>query len=652
MKKIVIMTALCCLCTGLRAQVIFKNPLSPRNASYNIQVTLDTERKQIHGRQILLWKNITAAPAHELQFHLYMNAFKNSLSTMSRETGSWKELRDHHGWGWIAVHSLTMNGGQSLLPSSFMIQPDDQNRDDETVLCVPLPRAVRPGETVSLAMEFTVQLPFLTRRSGYRKDFVFAAQWFPKIGVFENGHWNCHQYHANSEFFADFGVYSVEITLPSKMIVGATGILQRCELKDSVKTVTFRAEDVHDFVWTAWPHFLSVTEHYRGIDITVLHEKDHVSSVRRTFSAVEHAIDFFSEWAGPYPYPNLTVLHPPTGCMNAGGMEYPTFITGMTFWNIPAGIRLPEMVTIHEFGHNYWYGMVGNNEFEEAWLDEGINTYYEYMIMNRYYGKDHSMIDLGGIRFGEEENIRSTYIGRPRGDRILRPAWSYIGGGYATYSYNKPCLMLITLENMIGTPVMQRVMRTYFQRWRFKHPKSQDFIDVANEVSGIDLSAFFDQFLKNSFELDYAVASVYAERCRAPEGEWGWHDMTYPVRKENTTATDQEPDSLKSPDMFRSVVKVQRRGEAVLPVDILLVFADGDSVKEVWDGRDRWLRIEHTRPARLVSAEVDPDRKCVLDSNFTNNSRTVKKINTPVHYAAIRLLNLVQTMLAGLGFLA
>ncbi|MEJ2628297.1 MAG: M1 family aminopeptidase, partial [bacterium] len=214
----------------------------------------------------------------------------------------------------------------------------------------------------------------------------------------------------------------------------------------------------------------------------------------------------------------ITIVHPPTKCMYVGGMEYPTFITGGAFWGLPSGIKLTEMVTIHEFTHNYWYGMVGNNEFEEAWLDEGINTYTEIKIMNTYYGKETSLINFAGIKIGEIPSNRFSYISIPDRDKTLQYSWEFIGGGYATFSYAKPALVLLTLENIVGEDTMNKIMKTYFERWKFKHPQTDDFIAVVNDITQQDYSRFFQQLLRGSNELDYRVAAISSRREKNKTG--------------------------------------------------------------------------------------------------------------------------------------
>jgi len=653
-KNAVLCACLFISCHFVWGQIIFEEPLSPRNANYQIQVTYDPAAKQIKGREILNWINISQDRIQTLQFHLYMNAFKNNRSTFARERyGHTGILGEKNAWGWINIDSLKIVNGQDLSSSWAYIQPDDGNPDDQTVIELTLPRSIRPGRNIELEIHFTTQLPWLYRRNGFYEDFVMAGQWFPKIGVYIDGEWNCHQFHRDTEFFADFGNYDIEITLPAEYQTGATGIRQNVDKKGTLKTVTYHAEDVHDFAWTAWPQFLIETRTYDGIEIELLYERDHVSSVERTFEALKRSLDFMDAWIGPYPYPKITVMHPPTGCMNASGMEYPTFFTAGTFWFNPPGFYFLELVTVHEFLHNYWYGIVASNEFEEAWLDEGINSYTEYRIIDQYYGERTGALDIFGIEIGETDMFRLGFIGIPKKDRILRNAWTYIGGGYGVMSYFKSALMLKTLENLIGQGIMDEIIRTYYERWKFKHPKSPDFIDVVNEISGEDYNWFFDQILKGSNELDYAVKSVWTRKYKAAKGvfEQNGKQVTLPLGKDAEDKIARTDITETDNNLYRSVVKIHRQGEVIVPVEILIVFNNGDTIREFWDGKERWTKFEYLRPEKLKYAEVDPDRKLLLDTNFANNSLTVKMETKPLAYIGTKLLYWLQNVLHAFSFI-
>src|SRR5262249_57390475 len=162
------------------------------------------------------------------------------------------------------------------------------------------------------------------------------------------------------------------------------------------------------------------------------------------------ALQRYREWIGPYPYPLLTIVDPGPGGSRAGGMEYPTLITVGTAWWLPRGLRLPEIVTVHEFGHQYWYGMVASNEFEEAWLDEGINSYVEGRIMDDAYGAA-SYVDLFGLRFSSRTLQRLRYLANAQHDPLTRPAWQFLDrASYSAVTYAKTALVLDTLEGLVG----------------------------------------------------------------------------------------------------------------------------------------------------------------------------------------------------------
>jgi hypothetical protein len=319
--------------------------------------------------------------------------------------------------------------------------------------------------------------------------------------------------------------------------------------------------------------------------------------------------------------------------MAAGGMEYPTFFTSDALSWLPAGVRLPEMVTIHEFGHNYWYGMVGSNEFEEAWLDEGINTYSEIKAMDHYYGADGSMIDFGGLRIGEIPYQRLSVIGSGRFDPVLKYSWEFISGSsYSLNVYAKAGLMLLTLEKMLGEPVMARVMRTYFETWKFRHPTSRDFIRVAEDVSGRDLGWFFDQVLNSPDKLDYGISDLQSFEIAAPDGVFD--ERKIPMEAQARPGSERT--TPETPKLFRTEVTAARYGEMIFPQEILVTFDNGEKVREFWDGRDRWKRFVYVRNARVASAEVDPEHRLMLDVNFLNNSRVraLRFTSAPMKFGA------------------
>ncbi len=612
--------------------------VSPRNANYSIDAELDPGRRLLTGREVITWRNISPVTTGEIRLHLYYNAWRNSSSTWLRERGQagrrggLDDLRDED-WAWIDVTAIRLLGVGSAPPidlkkASHPHAPDDGNPNDRTMLSVPLPTAAAPGATINLAVDWTLHVPRTFARTGAIDDFFFIAQWFPKVAVLQAHGWTSHQFHATTEFFSDYGTYDVRITVPNGWIVGGTGVAQPTQsAREGVTTHRFVQDDVHDFAWTTSPRFLDLHERFDDpklppVDMRLLLQREHADQAERHFAAARVALKYYGDWFGPYPYSHLTIVDPAYQSA-ADGMEYPTLITAGTRWIAPARVNEPEDVVVHEAGHQWWYGLVGSNEFEYALLDEGFNTfstaraldvaYPPFLLSDRFFGhfipwvyRDVPLpreVDgdrLNGYRLNAKSDVPST------------PSWRYYPRSGGNISYNKTAVWLHTLERMLGWPMLQRIMSTYFERYRFKHPTPDDFFAVANEVSGQDLTWFFDQVYRTANVFDYGIQTM----------------ASYPVEVTGylDTTDGQRPfvrDQAKDKRVHTEVI-VRRYGEAIAPVDVLTKFEDGSEQREHWDGRARWTRYTYDRSSRAVSAVVDPERVLLLDVNYTNNSFTLK----------------------------
>jgi hypothetical protein len=584
-------------------------PLSPRNANYTISARLDPAARTITGSETITWRNLTSRAATELQFHLYWNAWKNTRSTFMREAalaGLPDEGRAEGDWARIDVTSIRI-GGLDRTAARRFIAPDDDNQDDETVLAVGLPQPVEPGATATIEVAWTAHVPRPFARTGAIGNFFFIVQWFPKLGVLQDGGWNCHQFHAGTEFFSDFGVYDVSLTVPAGWPLGATGVqVKRHDNRDRTTTHRYYQEDVHDFAWTTSPDYIERTarfEHPRlpPVEMRLLLQPEHASQAERHFAATRTTLKHYGEWFGPYPYGHITIIDPAYQS-GAGGMEYPTLFTAGTRWLAPAGVTTPEGVTVHEAGHQFWYGMVANNEFEDAWMDEGFNTYStaraiaeDYtpnFLALRYFGGfvPYVVREIALIR-ETDGNRLIGYRHDAKSDVPSTPSFRYFPATGGSITYNKTALWLNTLERWLGWPTTQAIMSTHFTRWRFKHPKPDDFFKLASEVAGRDLSGFFQQVYRSSDVFDYGV---------------------------------QQLQSAREGDRFRTSVVVRRHGEGIFPVSVDVVFRNGERITEQWDGQDRWKLYTYDRPSQALSAQVDPNRVLLLDANYTNNSATLE----------------------------
>ncbi|MCX6550819.1 MAG: M1 family metallopeptidase, partial [Acidobacteria bacterium] len=638
--------------------------LSPRNANYSIDVRLDHASRTLTGREVITWRNVSTRATSELRFHLYYNAFKNARSTWMRERRLAGRVRtasvSPDDWGWIEVSAVRLLTGETtpvdLSSQRAYIAPDDGNREDQTVLQVPLPAPIQPGETVNVEVSWNSKIPHTFSRTGAIGSYYFVAQWFPKIGVLEDTGWNCHQFHAGTEFYADYGVYDVRMTVPKAWVLGASGRERtRRDNADNTSTFTYHAEDVHDFAWTVSPDYIERRARFEhptlpAVEMRLLLQPEHAAQADRHFEATRTALRYYGEWFGAYPYGHITIIDP-AWQSGAGGMEYPTLFTAGSRWMAPARVTQPEHVTVHEAGHQFWYAIVGNNEFEQAWLDEGFNTFSTARAIEanpadrvnyyarRYFGGfvPYVFRDIPLSREVDGNGL-SGYRASAKSDALSTPSYEYFPATGGGLSYDKTALWLHTLERYLGWPTLRRVMATHFDRWKFRHPKPEDFFATLNEVSGRDMTWFVDQVYRSSNVFDYGVESISVEPARGP----GYVDHNGKIELEPTG----DPASLT-----RSTVIVRRYGEAVFPVDVLVRFTNGEKVRERWNGRDRWTAFSYERKAGVADVVVDPDQVLLLDINRTNNSCTTVPMAAPAARKwSLKWMLWLQDALATYGF--
>jgi hypothetical protein len=614
---------------------------SPRNASYVMAVRLDPASKTLEGRQTVTWRNIEAAPTRELLFHLYFNAFRNNHSSWMREDRLRRRLDPGErlrpeDWGWQEVKEIKLlPEGTDLTGAAEFAAPDDGNSEDRTVLRIPLPRAIAPGESVSVSIAYVAKVPRTFARTGFRGRSFFLSHFYPEIGVYQEDRWNCHQFHGVTEFFADYGSYDVELTVPAGWVVGATGReVGRRDGERGTTTHHYQENDVHNFAWTTSPDYQVREARFAvdglpPVDMRLLVQPEHLGQVERHFAATRAALEHYGRWYGPYPYGHVTIVDPAYGT-RVGGMEYPTLFTAGTRLYNPARGGSPEGVTIHEAGHQFWYGIVGNNEFEHAWLDEGFNQFSEGRAYETAYGAEHLVRrylrlpgrgrDAGGffpLLFDEltvDREVRAMNAYRPgaTSDIEAHPTFLYYPPGANSITYAKTALWLMTLERMLGWPTLQKIMATHFERWKFRHPRPEDFFATASEVSGQDLTWFFDQVVRGSDSFDYSIDSVSSK----PGGVEGWTEGGKGLAYRKPGKGDSK--------LFHTEVVARRLGGGVFPVDLLLVFQDGSELRQSWDGQDRWKMVTADRPSKLRYAVVDPEHKLALDLDTTNNSRVLE----------------------------
>jgi hypothetical protein len=596
-------------------------PHSPRLANYKIDAKLDAARHTVAATETLTWTNGGHDAVDTLPFHLYLNAFKNEQSLFMRTSHG--ELRGARasdgGWGFIDVRTLTIDG------VAYQLRFPDKL--DQTVAEVKLAQPVEPGQTVSIAMAFDDQLPEVFARTGYKGDFHMVGQWFPKIGVRVGPpgaeRWACEPLSANTEFFADFGVYDVTLTVPSTHAVAATGVLTAStESPGGTRTFTYHAEDVHDFAWMADPYMdvLRGTAKVAGgsdVEVRIYYRGEQRDYAHRHLEAAIGTIERMSEEYVPYPWPIMSVIDPPVdAAAGAGGMEYPTLVTtaGDTVFARP-GLHLPEYVTVHEVGHNWFQGMLASNEAEEAWMDEGVNEWADGRVMDELYGARTGALDWMGWQ-AEMYALRRALADDPASipSPIATAAWAFVdNAAYGEATYTSTMRALRTLELTVGSARFTAAMKTYATQWAFKHPTGRDLFDSLAKSLGQDLTWFFGPVFHEVGGLELSVRTAHCRAYHDPRGVFG-------DGKDRKIIDDNDaPDT----GAWTCEVIVQNTGTIHVPVDIELRYQDGSSQRLVWEdhGGESWWRREVQHSSRLAEVRLDPDGKLQLDQPVRHDVR-------------------------------
>ncbi|GIP18803.1 hypothetical protein J40TS1_44450 [Paenibacillus montaniterrae] len=567
--------------------------LSERIVNYHIQVSLNEEQRMLEGEEIFTWRNPGKKQVTDLYLHLYANAFQSSETTFMKESGG--KLRSDQATanseGYINLTSLETLEGENLLPRLKYVSPDDANEQDRTVATFRLIEPLAPGEEVTLRLKFEVKLPEVFARMGYFGDFIMAGQWFPKVAAYETAGtrnraeegWNVHQYHGNSEFYSNFGVYSVKIHVPEHYVVAATGMQTKvANLGQGRKVVHFYAEDVHDFAFALSPDFIThetsfSTESIPGVKIKLYVDPEHESLAERYLHAAKSALAYYGKHYGSYPYNTLSIVVPPRGASGAGGMEYPTLVTALAADEKSPGYEL-ERTVVHEIGHQYWYGIVANNEFEEAWLDEAFTSYAEEKVMENAYGVTTN------------HRIEAVYLTDPAPLKLN--AWEYKDHQhYAENVYMRGKLLLLDIEQIIGSDQMNRVMRSYFQAYRFKHPTTAQFQALLEQVTKQSWQDYFDRHVYSSETNDLAVTKIEARQ----KEEMNKQFYEYTILLQQNSAVNRN-------------------------VPIELVYADGSIVRKAWQiGEEANVHFVERSEVPLLYIQLDPDQSNMLDTKLNNN---------------------------------
>jgi hypothetical protein len=577
-------------------------------ADYNFEINFSEEQKIISVKEKILWRNKTSYPANEIQLHFYANAYKSDKTLFANGYN----ISDPETRTFINVKTFRINSADKKLE---YFQPEIANPNDSTVAKVILDKTIAPGDSADIYFEYTLKIPRSVKRMGYAtgRNFFFVSQWFPKVGVFENGKWICSQYHPFLNYFADFGNYRAKITVPDNYVVASTGVIDRKEKSNGKNIYNIYQNGIHDFVWLATDDILYRRETYKRKDgtpiiINAYVQPEREKYFRRYFDAVKNCLEYFENNIGIYPYQNISLVDVPRTSAS-GGMEYPTLFTVSAELFSPKHTGQPEYLVTHEFSHQFFQGLIANNEVYEAWLDEGFASYISTKIMYKYYPgmqeqfKFLSYIPIYGLNFLSYNEIPIIYtnadIQIAEGVKSITNYYrnSTIGTiadtsyklptrlSYVVNSYNKPELMLHTLERYIGYKKMMNIFRDYYNTCKFKHPKGEDFWAVVQRNCSEDMTWFCDEFYRYPKRFDYSLTAL--NKVNGNEYE----------------------------------VIAERLGDGFFKNEIYF-YTDKDTLKQRWDTNERWKIFRFKTNNKVIAAEIDPHKKNLLDINFANNSYT------------------------------
>jgi hypothetical protein len=575
--KVLLLLALTSALPARSAPALPAGQLAVSAASYQIDARLDPDAKTVAGTEHITYTNPSSDTLGEVWLRLYLRAFRDANTIWMREYGRWSAATlpiDHVGD--ITLTRLALSDGTDLLASATLT---------DTLLRVPLPQPLPPGQSLNLDVSWTSKLPRVFARTGYggrANSFFMVGQWYPKMAVYDRGRWDTEPWHANAEFFNDFGSYDVRVTVPLGYAVAGVGVpAGEVSNADSTRTLRFTADDVTDFAFAASPDFLTRLVQSNGVDIVLYYLPEHAGAVGAYLSVATEALQIYSSWYGAYPHSRLTIVDVPDDATAAGGMEYPTLVTSEV-GGAANGSTWLAYITSHEIGHQWWPMQTATNEAVEPWLDEGLT---EYTGIRYMADSQRGWTTSGAVAF--EQSLYTTRSGLS----ATLPAWRYANGEYSVV-YAKPALGLWTLEGVVGTERFRQAMARYLAQYRFQHPNGADFRAVLERELG-DLGWLFDDYLSGGGTIDYAV------------------------------------DEIKSGDAA-STVLVVRKGAVRAPIDILITFRSGAQQLQAWDGQAPSLELTFAGPNKVVRAEVDPFRKLKAELNRVDNSAGIWQMRMPL----------------------
>lgn len=502
--------------------VIAQNNYWQQYLRYTINAQLNDKEKTVTGSETIVYKNNSPETLSFIWFHIYPNAYKDQSTAFFQQIkndAQRKEKLKVPTSGYISNLAFTVNGTKA----SIEAHPNAQYID---IIKVVLPKPLLPGDSATIATPFKVKLPSYFSRSGFADGEFMVCQWYPKPAVFDKDGWHEMPYLDMGEFYSEYGSYKVNLTVPAPYVVSATGVLQTASEADAYKkigasntanktanspqmyspvisttnkTLSYYADSVPDFAWFADKGFviqydtMQLTSGKKIDAFTFYHNKSNTQWAN-SIDFVKDAVRHYSNWIGEYAYPIVQAVEGPKN-NSSGGMEYPT-VTLIT--SPDAKPETLDAVIAHEVGHNWFMSMLGSNERVHPWLDEGMNTYYQF----RYEAEKYRANSV----FGDRIPVSVKQLPEPQFQNALYDAMQAIpikpaletpsaeyssSEEYGLTSYVKAAGWMHLLEQAIGREKVDSAFKHYFSLWKFKHPTPSDMKAAFEQATGVGLNNFF-----------------------------------------------------------------------------------------------------------------------------------------------------------------
>jgi hypothetical protein len=488
-----------------------------QKVDYKIEVELDDVNHFLTGDIEIKYTNNSTDTLSYLYFHLWPNGYKNQQTAFAKQLLNSGRLDFHFSKkvdrGFIDQLEFSCNG-ETLKWEEDFVNPD--------ITQLNLPEAIQPGETVTIKTSFRVKISNNFSRLGHVDQAYMICQWYPKPAVYDKEGWHPMPYLDQGEFYSEFGSFDVSITLPENYVVGSTGDLQTesekeflekkvrasrkvnyetASLEDNPfpissekkKTIRYTAENVHDFAWFADKRYHVQKSNVklksgRSIETyTMFTNQESDLWNRSALKYTNRAVEFYSDIVGEYPYKSVTVVQ---GDYKGQDMEYPMVtVIGLAGYN--SGL---DNVITHEVGHNWFYGILGSNERDHPWMDEGWNSYMDSRYMSTYYKYNTGM-----------EYLAYLYEAKEYEDQAIESRSQDLSSiNYYVCAYGKPTMSFRYLQEYLGKEELDRILKKYFETWKFKHPSPADLRAVFKAESAKDLDWFFDNVINSTRHIDYA----------------------------------------------------------------------------------------------------------------------------------------------------